>query len=133
MLCRSNFFVLFIEEPIYHCTLALNYIFNVQTKIQGRVHMFTFLTGREILTNCDTSMKIGSLRVDLTFAEEHGKRLSFHFHFIFNFSGMVAPQLKKNCFTGGHAFKYSKNLIDNLQLINTIKKIKFKRKSSWFM
>ena len=23
MLCRSNFFVLFIEEPIYHCTLAL--------------------------------------------------------------------------------------------------------------
>ena len=25
MLCRSNFFVLFIEEPIYHCTLALSY------------------------------------------------------------------------------------------------------------
>ena len=23
MLCRSDFFVLFIEEPIYHCTLAL--------------------------------------------------------------------------------------------------------------
>ena len=23
MLSRSNFFVLFIEEPVYHCTLAL--------------------------------------------------------------------------------------------------------------
>ena len=43
------------------------------------------------------------------------------FIFIFEFLGMVAPQLKRNCFTGGHAFKYSKNLIDNLQLMNTIK------------
>ena len=34
----------------------------------------------------------------------------FQFHFIFNFLGMVAPQLKKNCFTGGHAFKYSREL-----------------------
>ena len=25
MLCRSNFFALFIEEPIYHRTLALMY------------------------------------------------------------------------------------------------------------
>ena len=31
------------------------------------------------------------------------------FHFIFNFLGMVAPQLEKNCFTGGHAIKYTKN------------------------
>ena len=41
---------------------------------------------------------------------------------------MVAPQLKRNFFTGGHAFKYSKNLINNLQLMNTNKKIKIKRK-----
>ena len=45
----------------------------------------------------------------------------FHFIFIFNFLGMVAPQLKRNCFTGGHAFKYSKNLINNLQLMIAIK------------
>ena len=41
---------------------------------------------------------------------------------------MVAPQLKRNCFTGGHAFKYSKNLINNLQLMNTNKKNKIKGK-----
>ena len=61
------------------------------------------------------------------------KEVIFHFifFFIFNFLGMVAPQLKRNCFTGGHAFKYSKNLINDLKLISIIKKkekIKIKRK-----
>ena len=50
------------------------------------------------------------------------------FIFSFNFLGMVAHQLKRNCFTGGHAFRYSKNLINNLQLMKTNKKkIKIKR------
>ena len=48
----------------------------------------------------------------------------FIFHFIFNFLGMVAPQLKRNRFTGGHAFKYSKNLINNLQLMYTNKTLR---------
>ena len=48
--------------------------------------------------------------------------LHFHFIFILNFLGVVAPQLKRNCFTGGNIFKYFKNLINNLQLMNTNKK-----------
>ena len=52
----------------------------------------------------------------------------FSFHFIFNFLGMVAPQLKRNCFTGGHAFKYSKNLINNLQLMIAVKENQDKKK-----
>ena len=55
----------------------------------------------------------------------------FVFIFIFSFSfsiflGMVAPHLKRNCFTWGHGFIYSKNLINNLQLMNTIKKKKLR-------
>ena len=52
------------------------------------------------------------------------------FHFIFNSLGMVAPQLKRSCFTGGHAFNYSKNLINNSQLMNTNKK-KLRNELGW--
>ena len=50
--------------------------------------------------------------------------ISFHFQFL----GMVSPSVKEKLFYRGHAFKYSKNLINNLQLMNTNKKNKIKRK-----
>ena len=68
-----------------------------------------------------TVLKMINLQ-SLDFTVFHTEPFHFHFIFIFNFLGMVAPQLKRNCFTGGHAFKYSKNLINNLQLMNTINK-----------
>ena len=48
----------------------------------------------------------------VNFKGEHPPLFSYtsyvnpHLFLIFNFSGMVAPQLKKNRFTGDHAFKY---------------------------